>query len=129
MTKEAALERPIVPEAREGRRRAFSERDKQRILGEAARPGANLSAVARSYGIATRVVFRWKQELIAAAPVFVSVEIAGPGSPAEEHAPCPMAIPSAASTISCHGTGRRSKLRPDTPCQEWTLTFSDLTMT
>lgn len=87
MTKDA-LERPIFPEAREGRRRAFSERDKQRIVEEATRPGANLSAVARSYGIAARLVFRWKQDLIAAtAPVFVSVEIADPGSPGEEHAP------------------------------------------
>lgn len=69
-----ALSRPIVPPAREGHRRAFSEEDKRRIVEEATRPGASLSAVARSYGIAARVLFRWKQEL-AAPPTFVTVQI------------------------------------------------------
>ena|SRR6266850_1188654 len=36
---------------------------------------ASLSEVARRYGIAARVLFRWKQELTTAAPVFVSVQI------------------------------------------------------
>src|SRR5262249_56074706 len=67
------LSRPIVPPVREGHRRKFSENDKRRIVEEAARPGANLSAVARRYGIAARVLFRWKQEL--APPVFVSVQV------------------------------------------------------
>jgi transposase-like protein len=66
------LARPIVPPARDGHRRIFSDEDKRRIVEEATRPGANLSAVARSYGIAARVVFRWKQDL--ATPVFVSVQ-------------------------------------------------------
>jgi transposase-like protein len=57
------LSRPIVPPVREGHRRKFSENDKRRIVEEAAQPGANLSAVARRYGIAARVLFRWKQEL------------------------------------------------------------------
>lgn len=73
MTNDAPA-RPIVPPAREGYRRAFSEDDKRRIVQEAAQPGASLSAVARDYGIAARVLFRWKQEL-AAAPVFVPVRI------------------------------------------------------
>ena len=34
-----------------------------RIVGEACRPGASVSGVARRYGIAARVLFRWKQEL------------------------------------------------------------------
>jgi len=38
------------------------------------RPGEVLSAVARRYGIAARILFRWKQEL-AAVPTFVTVEI------------------------------------------------------
>jgi transposase-like protein len=57
------LSRPIVPQVREGHRRKFSENDKRRIVEEAAQPGANLSAVARRFGIAARVLFRWKQEL------------------------------------------------------------------
>jgi hypothetical protein len=67
---------PIIPPAREGRRRMFSESDKQQILEEAMRPHARLSEVARRYGIAERVLFRWKQEMMpAAAPTFVAVEI------------------------------------------------------
>ena len=37
--------------------------------------GASLSAAARHYGIAARVVFRWKQELAATTPTFVTVQI------------------------------------------------------
>jgi hypothetical protein len=81
------LSRPIVPSARDGHRRAFSNDDKRRIVAEAAQPGANLSAVARSYGIAARVLFRWKQEL-AAMPTFVTVEITDAiTARAEERAP------------------------------------------
>jgi transposase len=69
------LSRPIVPPAREGYRRAFSEEDKRRIVEETMQPGASLSAIARSYGIAARVLFRWKQGLTAATPVFVPVQI------------------------------------------------------
>ena len=74
------LSRPIVPPAREGHRRAFSEEDKRRIVEEAMQPGVSLSAVARHYGIAARVLFRWKQEL-AAPPVFVAVEITDAAPP------------------------------------------------
>jgi hypothetical protein len=81
------LARPIVPPAREGHRRAFSEDDKRRIVDEASQPGASLSAVARSYGIAPRILFRWKQEL-AGEPKFVTVEITDATAPRqEEHAP------------------------------------------
>ncbi|MGE3993307.1 IS66 family insertion sequence element accessory protein TnpA [Pseudorhodoplanes sp.] len=70
------VSRPIVPPARDGRRRAFNEEDKRRIVEEATQPGANLSAVARHYGIAVRLVFRWKQELASAAePTFIAVHI------------------------------------------------------
>jgi Transposase len=67
----------IVPPARDGHRRSFSEADKRRIVEEAVQPGASLSEVARRYGIAARVLFRWKQELKpSAAPMFVTVQIA-----------------------------------------------------
>jgi transposase-like protein len=48
-------------------------------------PGASLSEVARHYGIAARLLFRWKQELTQVAPLFVAVEIANAIPPAEEH--------------------------------------------
>ena len=84
---------PIIPPAREGRRRRFSEADKRQILEEAIRPGARFSEVARRYGIAERVLFRWKQERTPAAePMFVAVEITDANAPSdaaygdEEHA-------------------------------------------
>ena len=40
---------PIVPPAREGRRRMFSEADKQQILQEAMRPDARFSEVAHRW--------------------------------------------------------------------------------
>jgi transposase-like protein len=57
-------------------------------------PGASLSEVARRYGIAARVLFRWKQELKPpAAPLFATVQIADATAPScaalsdEERAP------------------------------------------
>jgi hypothetical protein len=74
----------IVPPARDGHRRSFSEADKRRIVEQAVQPGASLSEVARRYGIAARVLFRWKQELKpSAAPMFVTVQIADAGAPSD----------------------------------------------
>jgi hypothetical protein len=68
------LSGPLVPPAREGHRRRFSEADRRQILAEAAQPDASVAKIARRYGIARRVLCRWRQEL-AAGPTFVSVEI------------------------------------------------------
>jgi Transposase len=76
---------PIVAPAREGRRRRFSEADKRQILEEAMRADARFSDVARRYGIAERVLFRWKQELTQVAPLFVAVEIADATPTTGEH--------------------------------------------
>jgi hypothetical protein len=87
MTYGSSVSGHSVPPAREGHRRKFSEADKRRILQEAAQPGAKLSEVARRYGIAARVLFRWKQELTA-APTFVTVEITDASTArGEERAP------------------------------------------
>ena len=80
---------PIVPPARDGHRRRFSDADKRRILEEAAQPDASVAQIARRYGIARRVLCRWKQEL--APPAFVAVQITDADAPAvmapaeEEH--------------------------------------------
>jgi transposase-like protein len=88
MTEGSLAPGPIIPPAREGHRRRFGEADKRQILDEAARPGASLSEVARRYGIAARVLFRWKQELTpTAAPVFVAVQITDASGSNEERAP------------------------------------------
>lgn len=92
MTSGSPVPGPIVAPARDGHRRKFSETDKRQIVEEATQPGASLSEVARRYGIAARVLFRWKQEL-AAAPVFVAVQITDADAPSaaapahEERAP------------------------------------------
>jgi hypothetical protein len=69
------LASPIVPRPREGHRRRFSDADKHRILEEAARSGTSAAEVARRYGIAGRLLRRWRQELAATAPTFVTVQI------------------------------------------------------
>ena len=66
---------PIVPRPREGHRRRFSDADKQWIVQEAARPDVSAAEVARRYGIAQRVLRRWKQELAATVPTFVTVQV------------------------------------------------------
>jgi hypothetical protein len=53
--------------------------DRRRILEEAAQSDASLAEIARRYGIARRVLCRWKQEL--AAPVFVAVQITDADAP------------------------------------------------
>ena len=48
----SSWEGPVVPPARDGHRRRFSEADKRQILEEAAQPGASLAQIARCYGMA-----------------------------------------------------------------------------
>jgi transposase-like protein len=73
-----------VPPARDGHRRSFSDADKRRIVEEAGQSGASLSEVARRYGIAARVLFRWKQEFKPSdAPPFVTVQIAEARAPSD----------------------------------------------
>ena len=73
-----------MPRPRQGHRRRFSDAGKAWILEEAACPGVGAAEVARRYGIAERVLRRWKQEL-AAVPTFVSVQITD--APTQEGAP------------------------------------------
>ncbi len=82
-----------------GRRRHFREADKRRIVEETCREGASVSGVARKYGIATRLLFRWKQEL--APPVktettFLPVTIT---DAADEPAEAPSSMPAPAPVI------------------------------
>ncbi len=59
-----------IPSARSGGsggRRNFSGADKRHIVEETCREGASVSGVARKYGIGTRLLFTWKQELAPAA--------------------------------------------------------------
>jgi transposase-like protein len=58
---------PLARSTPPGARRRFSTADKKRIVEEAERPGASVSGIARQYGITTRLLFRWKKELVSAA--------------------------------------------------------------
>ncbi len=72
---------PVVPPVRGRHRRRFSDAQRAHILAEAAQPGASVSEVARRYGIARRVLCRWRQE---ERVRFVDVEIVDATSADEE---------------------------------------------
>jgi transposase len=44
-----------------GRRRSWSAEDKARIVAESTAPGANVSAVARRFGLTPAQIFRWRR--------------------------------------------------------------------
>jgi len=70
---------PAARTAPNGARRHFNEEAKRQIVEEACRPGASVSSVARQYGVATSVLFRWRQALGLGAsqevPAFAAVRI------------------------------------------------------
>lgn len=51
-----------------GRRRRFSQHEKQRILAEASRPGESLSSVGRRYNVSVALLFRWRRQLRGETP-------------------------------------------------------------
>ena len=63
-------------------RRRFSEEEKRRIVDEASQPGCSVSQTARRYGIAVRVLFRWK-EALKPDLVFAPVQVTDAASVAE----------------------------------------------
>jgi transposase len=72
-------------------RRNFGEADKLRIVEEVSRPGSSVSAVARKYGIAARVLFRWRKDLAPEPqpePVFAEVKLSD-GPAVEKALPVP----------------------------------------
>ncbi len=103
MTKETVpAPASYVPSTRSlqpGERRRFSEADKIRSVAEADRPGASVSGAARQYGIAARVLFRWKQELAPVAKTettFLPVTIT---DAPEQSAETPPSLPGPAPVI------------------------------
>ncbi|TJV14150.1 MAG: transposase [Mesorhizobium sp.] len=54
----------LTPEAMDGRsnRRRFSDEQKQAIVKETEKPGVAVAQVCRRHGIATSMVFRWREE-------------------------------------------------------------------
>jgi transposase len=77
-------------------RRRWSDAEKQAIIAEAARPYANISAVARRHGIKPSLLFRWRRmaqdaQTHTSGAVFVPITLALP--PASAAAPAPEAAP------------------------------------
>lgn len=77
-------------------RRRWSDAEKQSIIAEAARPDANISAVARRHGIKPSLLFRWRRmareaQTHTSGAVFVPITLALP--PANVAAPAPEAAP------------------------------------
>ena len=90
---------PTAQSGGSGRRRNFSEADKRRIVEETCREGASVSGVARRYGIGTRLLFSWKQELAPAAKAettFLPVSIT---DATEQSAEVPQSVPGPAPVI------------------------------
>ncbi|MCH8154253.1 MAG: transposase [Proteobacteria bacterium] len=91
-----------IPSARSGgpgKRRNFRAADKRRIVEETCREGASVSDVARKYGIGTRLLFSWKQELAPAAKTettFLPVTIT---DAPEQSAETPASLPGPAPVI------------------------------
>ena len=69
-------------------RRRFSEDEKRRIVDEASQPGCSVSQTARRYGIAARVLFRWKDALKPkpTEPTFAPVQVVADREPAADAA-------------------------------------------
>lgn len=82
-------------------RRNFGEADKRRIVEEACCEGASISGVARKYGIAAAVVFRWRKELAPAPePAILPVVLSdAPDQPANSSRSVPIQMPAPAPVI------------------------------
>ena len=71
-------------------RRSWSDEEKQRIVAEAALPGASVADIARRHGVSANLVFNWRKTarvaLSAAEPSGLAVCLqANASSPAAEH--------------------------------------------
>ena len=100
-------------------RRQWSEAEKQAIISEAARPGANISAVARRHGIRPNLLFRWRRlaregQARRSAAVFVPVTISPPPAGAEaivpQTAPAPSPDAQSCSPIEARQTDDRIEI-------------------
>jgi transposase len=61
MSEQKTPEVEVIEPTRPGRRRRYSAEEKRQFLDEAEAPGSSMSAVARRYGIAPSLLFRWRR--------------------------------------------------------------------
>lgn len=94
-------------------RRQWSDTEKQAIIAEAARPDANISAVARRHGIRPNLLFRWRRlaredQERGSNTAFVPVTITSQSASTAVTAPvaAPMISPDASPACSSAATAR-----------------------
>jgi transposase len=92
-------------------RRRWSEAEKQVIVAEAARPDANISAVARRHGIKPSLLFRWRRMARKApAPTpemaFIPVTLALPPVPEAARSTADASPPSSSEAIPHYADSR-----------------------
>jgi transposase len=94
-------------------RRQWSDAEKQKIIAEAERPDANVSAVARRHGITPGLLFRWRRlareaQACTAVPVFVPVTLSlPPAAEAPAAVPLPLTCPDPPAPQPNTGPARR----------------------
>ncbi len=87
-------------------RRRWGDVEKQAIVAEAARPGTNISAVARRHGIKPSLLFRWRRmaqgaaETQSAGPVFLPVAVTNGKARGEDAASGDLA-PASDAAVHC----------------------------
>lgn len=62
-----AQPQPFIAPVPAGRRRRYTPEQKRRLLDETLQPGQSVSEVARRYGVAPSVLFKWRQTMDDAA--------------------------------------------------------------
>jgi len=88
------------------RRRRWSEDQKRAIVAASFAPGAVVSEVARRADVSSGQIYRWRQELRAAAAGFAQVLIAPAESPAATVANGAMSCPEPAIELEFAGKAR-----------------------
>jgi transposase len=90
-------------------RRSWSDAEKAQIVSESAEPGANISAVARRYGLNRGLLTTWRRQagVVDPPPVdagFVPVEVEGPTIPAERADPGSIDVDLRAGRVTIRGS-------------------------
>lgn len=67
------------------RRRRWTIEEKTAIVAESARPGANVAAVARRFGVNRGLLQTWRRKAIGEAPIFVPLRVEGTAAVADNN--------------------------------------------
>ena len=103
-----------------GRRRAWSEEEKARIVAESYSDDMTVCAVARHYGLSPQQLFAWRrlsrkrrQDVVEVAPMFVPAIVGTPNEPAKKKAGRPRSVVSVVRTPPFGFSADRRCLMPN----------------